>query len=79
MKKTGEMREQKLYYHNMPLSVTSSCSGITAQSVLESLGTRPLIIPKLRCISSRKGGFLGGLSFRLFKAIYSDSLPIGFS
>ena len=79
MKKTGEMREQKLYYHNMPLSVMCSCFGITVQPVLESLGRRHLIIPKLRYIFSHKGGFFGGLSFCLFKEIYSGSLPIGFS
>lgn len=79
MKKTGEMREQKLYYHNMPRSVMYSRSGVTAQPILESLGTRPLIIPKLSYIFSRKGGFLGGFSFCLFKEIYSDSLPLGFS
>lgn len=57
-RKKGEMREQKVYYHNMPLSARYSCPGITILPVLASLGRKHLIIPTLSHIfSPTKGGF----------------------
>lgn len=82
-KKKTEMREQKVCYHNMLLSVRQSCPRIAVQPVLESLGRKHLIIPKLSRIFSPPREvfsffFLEGgssLFVTLFlKEIYSDSL-----